>query len=79
MLKRLFYNGVQCGIKLERLKETMQITTLDRDTLLAFVERIEVYEEKRVFIQFCHQEEIEKMLVLSEFLLSKPDVRKEVM
>ena len=35
MLKRLFYNGVQSGVKLERLKETMRITTLDRDTLLA--------------------------------------------
>ena len=52
MLKKLFYNGVQSGVKLERLKETMQIATLDRDTLLAFVDRIEVYEEKKVSVQF---------------------------
>ena len=78
MLKKLFYNGVQSGVKLERLKETMQITTLDRDTLLAFVDRIEVYEEKKVSVQFCYQEEMEKMLVLSEFLSSQSEVVKEV-
>ena len=78
MLKKLFYNGVQSGVKLERLKETMQITTLDRDTLLAFVDRIEVYEEKKVSVQFCCQEEMEKMLVLSEFLSSQSEVMKEV-
>ena len=78
MLKKLFYNGVQSGVKLERLKETMQITTLDRDTLLAFVDRIEVYEEKKVSVQFCCQEEMEKMLVLSEFLSSQSEVMREV-
>lgn len=78
MLKKLFYNGVQSGVKLERLKETMQITTLDRDTLLAFVDRIEVYEEKKVSVQFCCQEEMEKMLVLSEFLSSQSEVVREV-
>lgn len=65
-------------MKLERLKETMQITTLDRDTLLAFVDRIEVYEEKKVSVQFCCQEEMEKMLVLSEFLSSQSEVVREV-
>ena len=78
MLKKLFYNGVQSGVKLERLKETMQITTLDRDTLLAFVDKIEVYEEKKVLVQFCCQEEMEKMLVLSEFLSSQSEVVREV-
>ena len=78
MLKKLFYNGVQSGVKLERLKETMQITTLDRDTLLAFVDRIEVYEEKKVSVQFCCQEEMEKMLVLSEFLSSQSEIVREV-
>mgnify|MGYP002239022148 FL=1 len=49
------------NVRLERLKETMQITTLDREALLAFVERIEVYEEKRIVIQFGYQEEIRRM------------------
>lgn len=68
MVKKLLQNGVESGIRLKRLKETMQISTLDRDVLLAFVERIEIYEEKRISIQFRCQEETEKLLVLAEFL-----------
>ena len=78
MLNRLFYKGIQSGVKLERLKETMRVTTLDRETLLSFVERIEVYEEKKVAVQFCCQEEMEKMLVLSKFLSSQSEIVKEV-
>lgn len=78
MLNRLFYKGIQSGVKLERLKETMRVTTLDRETLLSFVDRIEVYEEKKVAVQFCCQEEMEKMLVLSEFLSSQSETVKEV-
>lgn len=68
MVKKLLQNGVESRIRLKRLKETMQISTLDRDVLLAFVERIEIYEEKRISIQFRCQEETEKLLVLAEFL-----------
>ena len=78
MLNRLFYKGIQSGVKLERLKETMRVTVLDRETLLSFVDRIDVYEEKKVAVQFCCQEEMEKMLVLSEFLSSQSEIVKEV-
>lgn len=78
MVKKLFYNGVQSSVRLKRLKESMQITASDRDVLLVFVERIEVYEEKRVVIQFRYQEEIEKLLILEEFLSSQSEERKEV-
>lgn len=78
MLNRLFYKGIQSGVKLERLKETMRVTALDRETLLSFVDRIDVYEEKKVAVQFCCQEEMEKMLVLSEFLSSQSEIVKEV-
>ena len=61
LVKKLFYERVHSNVRLERLKETMQITTLDREALLAFVERIEVYEEKRIVIQFGYQEEIRRM------------------
>ena len=39
MLKRLFRNGVVSGVKLERFKEAMKLTELDRDTLLCFISR----------------------------------------
>ena len=61
LVKKLFYERVHSHVRLEQLKETMQITTLDREALLAFVERIEVYEGKRIVIQFGYQEEIRRM------------------
>lgn len=68
MIKKLFRNGLESGVKLERMKEVMQLTELNRDALLAFVERIEVYENKKVHVQFRNQEEFQKILVLGEFV-----------
>ncbi len=78
MIKQLFRNGVASGVKLERFKEAMKLTTLDRDTLLCFVSRIEVYEEKKVYVEFRGKEEFHKMLVLQEYLESKAGSGKEV-
>lgn len=71
MIKQLFRNGVASGVRLERFKEVMKLTTLDRDTLLCFVSRIEVFEEKKVYVEFRGKEEFHKMLVLQEYSLSK--------
>ncbi|MDO5425718.1 MAG: recombinase family protein, partial [Eubacteriales bacterium] len=71
MIKKLFRNGVASGVKLERFKEAMKLTALDRDTLLCFVNRIEVFEGKKVYVEFRGKEEFHKMLVLQEYLASK--------
>ena len=71
MLKRLFRNGVVSGVKLERFKEAMKLTELDRDTLLCFISRIEVFEDKKVYVEFWGKEEFHKMLVLQEFMTAK--------
>ncbi|MBS6195817.1 MAG: recombinase family protein [Clostridiales bacterium] len=70
MIKKLFRNGLESGVKLERMKEVMQLSELNRDALLTFVERIEVYENKKVHVQFRNREEFQKMLVLAEFVKS---------
>ena len=61
MIKQLFRNGVASGVRLERFKEVMKLTTLDRDTLLSFVSRIEVFEGKRVYVEFRGKEEFHKI------------------
>ena len=76
MIKQLFRNGVASGVRLERFKDAMKLTTLDRDTLLCFISRIEVFEEKKVYVEFRGKEEFHKMLVLQEFLTSKADSRE---
>ena len=78
MIKQLFRNGVASGVRLERFKDVMKLTTLDRDTLLCFVSRIEVFEEKKVYVEFRGKEEFHKMLVLQEYMESKTGNGKDV-
>ncbi len=64
-LKKLFRSGITAGIHLERMKNVMQITELDRMTLLSFVKCIMVYEDKRVYVEWRHKELFSKVLLLT--------------
>ncbi len=76
MIKKLFRNGVASGVKLERFKEAMKLTELDRDTLLCFISRIEVFENKKVYVEFRGKEEFHKMLILQDYVASKAEGRE---
>ncbi len=76
MIKKLFRNGVASGVKLEKFKEAMKLTELDRDTLLCFISRIEVFEDKKVYVEFRGKEEFHKMLVLQDYAASKTESGK---
>lgn len=62
MQKQLFRSGIACGVRLERLKEAMKLTDLDRDTLLCFINRIEIFEGKRLYVEFRWKEEFSRIL-----------------
>lgn len=70
-VKALFKSGVAAGINLERLKSAMQITELDRMTLMTFVKRILVYEDKRVYLEFRHKELFSKAAMLFKYAEAK--------
>ena len=55
--KELLEEGVTGGSP-ERIKNAMQITELDRLTLVSFVRRILVYEDKRVSLEFRYPERL---------------------
>lgn len=55
--KELLEEGVTGGSP-ERMKNAMQITELDRLTLVSFVRRILVYEDKRVSLEFRYPERL---------------------
>lgn len=55
-VKKLLRSGVTAGVHLERMKNAMQVTDSDRVTLVSFVKRILVYEDKRVYVEFRHKE-----------------------
>lgn len=61
--KRLFQAGITAGIHLERMKQLMQITELDRMTLISFVSRILVYEDKRVYLKLRYKDLFSKEVI----------------
>ncbi len=76
-IKKLFRSGITAGINLERMKNVMQITALDRTTLISFVKRILVYEDKRVYLELRYKELFSKMLMLEDYVLTEQQKEKE--
>lgn len=70
-IKSLFKSGVTAGINLERMKTVMQITDIDRATLVSFVKRILVYEDKRVYLELRYKELFSKALMLADYAVVK--------
>lgn len=67
-IKKLFKSGVTAGMNLERMKTVMQVTELDRMTLVSFVKRILVYEDKRVYLELRHKEMFSKIVMLAGYV-----------
>lgn len=76
-IKKLFRSGITAGINLERMKNVMQITALDRTTLISFVKRILVYEDKRVYLELRYKELFSKILMLEDYILTEQQKEKE--
>lgn len=64
-LKALFGAGVRAGVDLERMKRGMQITELDRAVLVSFVNRILVYEDKRIYLELKYKELFTRIILLA--------------
>lgn len=83
-IRKLFKAGVAAGANLEKMKSTMEIAELSRDILVAFVSRILVYEDKRVFLELRAGDMFAKVLMLADYIESKENAlgmmpeRKEV-
>lgn len=67
-MKDLFKSGISAGMKLERMKEVLQITEIDRMALLTFVSRILVYEDNRIYLEVRHQELFSKAVMLADYV-----------
>lgn len=66
-LNELFKEKIASGVRLERFKEVMEVTECSRDVLVAFVERITVYEEHRLEIALRHKELFGKTVMEEEY------------
>lgn len=76
-IKKLFKSGVMAGMNLERMKTLMQVTELDRATLVSFVKRIYVYEDKRVYLKLRYKELFSKVIMLNDYAQMNQQSRGE--
>ena len=67
-LKNLFKNGLEAGMKLEEYKDVLQVEELNRTTLVHLVEKIFVYDDKRVHVVLRNQNQFIKVAMLCDFL-----------
>ena len=67
-LKDLFKDGLEAGMKLEKYKDALQVDELNRPTLVHLVEKILVYEDKKVQVVLRNQNQFIKVAMLCEFL-----------
>lgn len=75
-VKDLFKSKVESGARLERFKEVMAVTECSREVLVAFVERIDIYEGNRMEITLKHKELFQKAAMLEEYVCDRMS-RKE--
>ena len=65
-LKGIFKNGLEAGMKLEQYKDVLQVEELNRTTLVHLVEKIFVYDDKRVQVVLRNQNQFIKVAMLTQ-------------
>ncbi len=67
-IRAMFKNGLDAGIRLEQFKELLELDALNRTALVTFVEKILVYEDKRLQVVLRCQDFYEKTAILYDFI-----------
>ncbi|MFI3214739.1 MAG: recombinase family protein, partial [Eubacteriales bacterium] len=78
LIKQMFKNGVSAGVQIESMKKSIDLEQLDRTLLVSMVEKIWIYEDKRIMIDFCYQSELRTLQMLKDFKESHSELRKVV-
>ena len=52
LIRGCLRSGAAAGRELERFKETQDLAELDRNMLVTFVRRIDLYEGRRIHVEF---------------------------
>ena len=66
-IRILFKSGVSGSVRLEKFKEELKLTELNREVLVTFMDRILVYEDKRICLELRNREVFSKILMLAEY------------
>ena len=75
MIKELFKNGVTSAARLKMVQESAEIKEIDRHTLCSMVKKIEVFEDRRLEIEFYYKNQYRMMCEVNKRI--KQDRNKE--
>ena len=59
-VQELLYTSLISSVQLEELKKRTTLTQINREVLIHFIERIIVYEDKRLCVEFRYQESFDR-------------------
>ncbi len=78
-VKQMFENGVSAAVQLEDWKKSLELKELDRILLALTVDKIYVYENKRLEIHLRYEDMIEKLKIIKQFYeIQQTECGKEV-
>ena len=79
LVRQMFENGVSAAVQLEDWKKSLEIKELDRILLALTVDKIYVYENKRLEIHLRYEDMIEKLKIIKQFYeIQQTECGKEV-
>ena len=79
LVKQMFENGVSEAVQLEDWKKSLEIKELDRILLALTVDKIYIYENKRLEIHLRYEDMIEKLKIIKQFYeIQQTECGKEV-
>lgn len=67
LIGKMFQNGVEAKVQLKELEKKLSFDTLTRPLLVMAVERIYVYEDKRLEIQFRYADVIQRLKEMRKY------------
>ncbi len=76
IIKAMLKNGVSIGIQLENMKKSIEFDKLDRILLVNMVEKIWIYEDKHIVIDFCYKSELKTLQMLEAFQKEHSQLRR---
>lgn len=67
LIKKMLQNGVASAGRLAKFRDSLKLDEIDRHTLTSLVKRIDVYEDKRIEIEFYFKDEYR---IMQEYTVS---------
>lgn len=67
MVRELVQNGVEAAVQLDGWKKSLELKELDRGLLVAAVEQIRIFENRRIEIVLRYEDVITKLKVIQAF------------